>query len=190
MSSTPWTAEPSLASIPLYRFEGGWLSSFSTEVDAGRFVHFVVYVDGLEGFTVNGFTGSNGFPQALGHRIDEYFQRAIREASARKGFREGLLFIVLAGLGRNITFPLRLAPPPGWSVEPLSAADLVTVSHVKGLDLAAVFKVLEAKRRIEKAGIQFLNINGFLNLAAWADHLDGHLVPPNTEPGAGGPMVA
>ena len=190
VSSTPWTAEPSLASIPLYRFEGGWLSSFSTEVDAGRFVHFVVYVDGLEGFTVNGFTGSNGFPQALGRRIDEYFQRAIREASARKGFREGLLFIVLAGLGRNITFPLRLAPPPGWSVEPLSAADLVTVSHVKGLDLAAVFKVLEAKRRIEKAGIQFLNINGFLNLAAWADHLDGHLVPPNTEPGAGGPMVA
>jgi hypothetical protein len=182
VGNTRLIAEPAIARAQFQEFEGGSIALIVKEIDPGRFVHLLLFVDGLKGFAETGMAGANAGSDALGKRIDDYLQRAAAESAERTDFREALALIVVAGLGRNIVFPLRRHAPRGSWVEMISAADFVTISHLRRFDWAALWKLLESRRRIEEQQIHILNINGLLNLVAWADELDGHIVPPDCTP--------
>ena len=190
LSKTRLIAEPAIARVPFQEFEGGSIAPFMREVDPGRFVHFLLFVDGLQGFAETGMAGANARSDALGKRIDDYLEGAAVESAKRPDFREALLLIVVAGLGRNIVLSLRRHAPRRWWVEMISAADFVTLSRLRWFGWEALWKLLESRRRIEEQQIQILNINGLLNLAAWADELDGHLVPPDCVPQGGGDRLS
>jgi hypothetical protein len=67
--------------------------------------------------------------------------------------------------------------PENWRMESMAAHDLVTLSWSADFDCVSFWRILDAQRAIATLGIELLNLNGLLNLVAWAFENKGHLVP-------------
>jgi len=63
--TTPILGGSSLPQIGCRKVQGGWISTIVEEVDSGRFLHLVFFVDGLDDFPGNGLNGSNAHSDAL-----------------------------------------------------------------------------------------------------------------------------
>jgi hypothetical protein len=186
LSRTPVLGDRVLARLPFEDADGGSLSFFGGEVDVGRFVLVTLFVDGVAKFTEGGLSGVNPNAEGVGNRISYQLGRMAEEFCDPQRFVEGFLLIVFAGLGRNVAVEFLKTPPPGWMVETISAPDLVTLVHMPGLSWSALLSIVDAQRRLEELGLEFFNVSGLLNLVAWAEALDGHLVPQGAEPSTPG----
>ena len=163
---------------PLFeKITGGGIASVMAEVDPGRFLHAVFFVDGLDGFSRDGFGGMNVAPEALSAVVSSLLTRAALEAKQQAGFLDGLTLVVCCGYGRNFVLPLEDELPEAWRLQFVGAQDLNTLNWLHGFDALSIWRLLDARKAVEKRGVVLLNLNGLINLVAWARELDGHLIP-------------
>jgi hypothetical protein len=170
---------PAVGSVPLalQRIRGGQIGSLMKEADAGRFLHIVFFVDGLDGFSEGGLRGANTEPDVLAGALNELIRGAGSAARGNATFVDGLTLLVGCGYGRGLVLGLADELPAGWRLESISAHDLATLSWLFDFKLLSLWRIFEAKKSIEASGVEFLNLNGLLNLVAWALENGGHLVP-------------
>jgi len=91
--------------------------------------------------------------------------------------RDGISLFVAGGIGRGISCELTDGLPENWRLESIPAHDLVTLSWLSGFSGLSLWRLLDARNAIEQEGVTLVNVNGLLNLVAWAENLSGHLIP-------------
>lgn len=64
-----------------------------------------------------------------------------------------------------------------WRGEAMSVADLVRASSVEDMSIQRLWRLVSAEKALVDAGVELMNVNGVLNLFAWMQENDGHLVP-------------
>jgi hypothetical protein len=165
------------APLQFQRIPGGQISGVMTKIDPGRLLYLIFFVDGLAGYLEGGLSGANADPKALGWAVSEHLNQASTESSKQADFVSGICLLVGCGLGRSIALELETRLPDRWRFEMVSAYDLVTLSWLPGIDELYLWRLLDSLDAIRLQGAELLNVNGLLNLAAWCEHLDGHLVP-------------
>lgn len=155
----------------------GHVASMMTEFDAGRFLHLIFVVDGLEGFSEDGLGGMNADPETLGSIVSERIRTSAADASKQPGFRGGLSLIVSCGFGRGFAIELERRPQRAWRTESISVYDLLTLNWLPEFDALSLWRLLNGREALKRQGVTLVNVNGLPNLVAWARELDGHLVP-------------
>ena len=106
-----------------------------------------------------------------------HIQRAAKDASARPGFVDGLTLLVSCGYGRSLRVPVAKDFPENWRLETVAAHDLVTLCWLQDFDDMSFWRIFDAQKAIAGLGTELFNVNGLLNLIAWAFENKGHLVP-------------
>lgn len=175
--STPILGWRSGARIPFQRSPGGYLGAAMTQVDSGRFLHVLLCVDGLDGYEEGGLNGVNPCFQALSEAVGEHIKIAAADAAKSLGFRDGISVLAGCGFGRGAILALTGELPSHWRVEHIAAPDVVSLSWLNKFSPLSLWRLLDSRDAIEKQGVKLFNINGIINLFAWAKQLDGHLVP-------------
>lgn len=157
--------------------QGGYIAAAMTEVDAGRFLHLVFFVDAIDGFVENGLNGLNAQSDALPEALELQIRRASSGAKTETGFRSGISLLICCGFGRAFGLKLTDELPGLWRLEAVTAHDLITLNWVDEFTALSLWRLLDARQTMEEAGVDLLNVNGLLNLVAWSRQLGGNLVP-------------
>lgn len=146
-------------------------------IDVGRYLNLIFVMDTLQGITDNGFIGMYDGGEDLGSKLAHIIDDIQKNASAAPGFRDGITLLICCGVGRGIGMPLSLAPCENWRFEAISAHDLYTLSHISQFKPLDLWRLLDAQSKLSESGVWLQNMNGLLNLYAWGDSLNGHMVP-------------
>ena len=146
-------------------------------IDRGRYIHFLFFTDPLDDLNATGLADMNPASPVLGEEFDKRITAVQAEFSKQEGFRGGMTLIVGCGIGRGAMIGFGEADWPDWRVEYCSAYDFVTLSTTRGFKPATLWRMRDAKDRMEQLGATLQNINGLINLIAWMRSHDGHLVP-------------
>jgi hypothetical protein len=94
----------------------------------------------------------------------------------------GISLLVTCGIGRAIAVAFSRDLPERWRFESIAAHDPVTLSWVSDFDALSLWRLFGSREMLERQGTVLMNVNGILNLFAWANDLRGHLVPHNQLP--------
>ena len=169
---------------PLYfqQIDGGSITSVTSEIDAGRFLQIILYVEDLQGFAVSGLSEPRNDVGSLAPAVTRHIAAAYAEAVKRPGFTEGLTLLIGCGIGRPMLLLNDEEPPAGWALEMMSAYDFHTLCWVHDFNSISLFRLLSSVRALEREGVTLYNPNGLLNLVAWCRRLKGHLVPHSRIP--------
>jgi hypothetical protein len=176
-SNTPLLGDHGTPVIEFQRTDNALLAGVMKDVDHGLYMFFVFLVDTLEKFDVLGLKGANTEPAKLGSDIDQWIDEAYRQAREGADFREFLTLIIGCGVGRSIAAAFSSNVRENCRIEMISAPDLLTLSWVPDFKPLSLWRLLAGQDKLAKLGVSLQNVNGLLNLVAWARTLDGHLVP-------------
>jgi hypothetical protein len=171
-----------LIRIKFQRTKHGCFAGVVTEADVGRYLNLVFFLDTLEEFSSTGFVHPLPRPDGFADDLNEMILAGAKAAEEMEGFREGFALLVSCGVGRALAAPPPKSPGPNWRFEHISAADLETLSGLKGIGPLSLWRIIEAEERVGELGVQLQNVNGLLNLFAWMRELDGHIIPHGSLP--------
>lgn len=190
---TPLLGDKSGAPIRFMSSEHGLFASLAWEVDCGRHLHLLFFVDPLHGFEDGGLSGEFSAFSALADPIDEAIEPVYQHARCSPDFRDGFTLLIGCGIGRNVSLWLNNTERKGWQLETISAPDFWTLSWTPKMKPLHLWRIFSARDALAKRGLGLYNANGLLNLVAWSRHLAGHLVPhadvPDGWDGAGQLMI-
>lgn len=170
---------------PRPRFDPGPGAAFAemmSEVDQGRYLHFLFFTDDFTDVDETGLAGINPSSATIGDEFERRIDEARSSVSAREGFREGLTMIVGCGIGRGAAITFGGGEHTDWRVEFCSAYDLVTLSWAREFRPLSLWRILDARDRAASLGLHLQNVNGLINLVAWSRELGGHIVPHGNLP--------
>jgi hypothetical protein len=174
---TPILGGPTRAPLRFQKMKGGRISVVTTKFDAGRVLHLMFFVDGLDGFLEEGLNGTNADPSVLSSVVKEHLERVSSQGGNEAGFLGGICLLVGCGIGRSLIFSVEGKLPENWRFETISAYDLATLSWVPDFDRFSLWRLLDSVDAIGREGAALVNVNGLLNLVAQSEKLNGHLVP-------------
>jgi hypothetical protein len=160
----------------------GCFAGVVTEVDVGRYLNLVFFLDTLEEFSSTGFVHPPPRPDGFADALNQMLLAGATAAEKQDDFREGFALLVSCGVGRALAQPPPKSPGPNWRIEHISAADLETLSGLRGIGPLSLWRIIDAEERVGDLGVQLHNINGLLNFFAWMRKLDGHIVPHGSLP--------
>ncbi len=175
-SRTPVLGAGKMSRLAFFRIGTVHVAEARLKDDTGTSVQLIFIVDGLARYSEFGWAGVS----TVDSRAVEYVVARIRDAT--EGASNGASLIVHCGWGRGFAFALPEIRRTGWDVRHISAADLVTLSWCGEVNPLTIPRLLEAEAKLESAGVKLQNINGLLNLYAWAKFNDFHLVPHSDLP--------
>ncbi len=158
------------------------VAAIMVTIDTGRYLSFVFVVDPLDDFETTGIAGLQPSFAGVGHDVDLAVDHFCTEARQDPAFRDGITVVVGCGIGRGAMQLLEEETRPDWRVEHVGAAGLVTLSWLHRFKPLSLWRLLDAIDSVEAAGVELANVNGLVNLVAWARKLDGHIVPHETLP--------
>ena len=163
---------------PFEKMGGGRIASYVGEIDPGRFIHAIFFMDGLDGFLENGFNGMNADPDSLAETVRSLVTRVASDINERTGLIEGLLLVVFCGYGRTFALSLeRDLIPISWQLEFIAIHDLNTLNWLDDFNALSILRLQGAQEALSRQHVLLFNVNGLINLVAWARKLNGHLVP-------------
>jgi hypothetical protein len=172
------------------RVEGGHISCAAWQVDHGRPMVLMCLLDTLDGYEEGGLRGLYAPSEALRIRMEGAIAEAQEACAKNMALEQGLVLMVTCGIGRGAHYALDIYGRSQWDVVHLAAADLSTLESIPDMSLLQLWRILEGDRRLKAQGVRLENINGFLNLVAWGESLDGHLIPHKAIPsGASGQKI-
>ena len=146
-------------------------------IDIGRYLNLVFVMDTLQDFSEDGFMGMYDGGEDLGTTLARIIDETQEVGSADPEFRDGITLLVCCGVGRGIGMPLTLSPRDNWRIETISVHDLYTLSHINQFKPLDLWRLLDAQSQLSESNVWLQNMNGLLNLYAWGDSLNGHMVP-------------
>jgi hypothetical protein len=165
------------APLEFRKTDSGLFSGAMIKVERGRYLNFVFFMDTLDKFEDGGLAGYNPAVAGMEADLNAWIAHAIAEARTDPHFRDGMTMFVSCGIGRGAAVPFALAEQPNWRQDFVSAADLYTLSWVRNFRPLSLWRLFEGLDKIEQMGIVLQNINGLLNMVAWWQDLEGHLIP-------------
>lgn len=180
-SSTPILGWKMGAQFLFQKTPGGLIAEISTEVDTGHHLHIVIKMDELSGFENEGLSGFYKFEEAEENYIEKRTKEFRDKARQKADYKDGISLVITSGIGRGFYFSLPMQHDD-WRVMGLSAYDFHTLSWLDKFKPLSLWRLNEAQEKVAASGVTLMNINGLLNLVAWKDSLDGHLVPHDQLP--------
>ena len=166
-----------LKGLPFQKVEGALIGSAVREVEPGRVMQTILVIDDLAGFSETGLTEPTPNADSVLEAINQHRREGMSQGSDRPGFREGLVLVVLGGVGRAAVVGFEALEDSRWDIRIISAPDIDTLDSLDRVSALTLFRVSRAETLIEAMGAELHNINGFLNLVGWMRQLDGHLIP-------------
>lgn len=164
------------------RVAGGYFSCAAWQVDHGRPIILLCLMDTLEEYEEGGIRGLYAPSDALKARMEKAIAEAQDACVRNTSLEQGLVLTVTCGVGRAAHFALDIYERSKWEVIHLTAADFFTLESMQDMSLLELWRILDGNRLLEALGVKLQNINGFLNLVAWGESLDGHLIPHGAIP--------
>lgn len=175
-SRLPLLGGPTGAPVFFTTVGGVRLATFLQEIDAGRWINWMFFVDDFLGYDSGGMVGLNPGQARLDSVLETAAARNRAEAAGRPGFRSGVTVLVSCGWGRGMLL-VEPRATPGWRTVFISAADLDTMSRTREVTSLSLWRTLDNARAVHHAGVKLVVPNGFLNLWAWESELNGALAP-------------
>ncbi|WP_310460650.1 hypothetical protein [Sphaerotilus sp.] len=163
--------------LPFVHQSWGSLCAITQEIDAGRHLNMVFFLDDLIGFEEDGFGGAFHGGFELRTETCKAIESMQIGCERREGFKDGITLVIGCGIGRGVVLEGFHQPRPQWAWEFVGVCDLISLAHVDGVQLLDLWRVRRMESFLRQRGVMLQNMNGLLNLFAWADSLDGHLVP-------------
>ena len=153
------------------------VSAVCFAADKGRYISVHLFLPSAR------IHGGGGFK--VDYQVDDSVTRAIQQSvdaiqarlANQPDFRRGLAVLVGCGWGKGYVCEMPHLDDDRWRIQSMSAADLVLLSQVDGMDPRYFWRITEGFDVITKAGVHIQNINGILNLIAWVRSNRGHFVP-------------
>lgn len=176
-SQTPLLGSRARPEIEFKRTEHGLLSGIAQEIDVGRFLNIIFMVDTLEGFEVRGFVGAQTISGGIVGDIQSWIDHVAGVAVQSPRYRSGITLLVGCGFGRGLIGAPLTVKYPNWKLRFVGASMLSTIGWGRRMTPLHLWRLFEAQDKLRTLGVELHNINGLLNLVAWANSLDGHLVP-------------
>lgn len=162
--------------FPFVHASWGAMCCMSTTVDEGRELALVFILDSLDSFEEDGFGGVSMDTPVIQHEISRAVTAMQDDCAARDGFRDGVALVIICGVGRGAVLTA-LPRREHWETAHISAADFCTLSWSKEMKPLQLWRLFRIRKQLRNMGVWLQNMNGLLNLVAWADSLGGHLVP-------------
>jgi len=167
-----------LAPLPQMQKQGGvFFANMATWVDEGRLLHICFVVDSFVHYELTGMNGPNSDPMNFTQVIEDGIAQTHQSYSSKPNFRAGISLIVPCLWGRPISLEFDSVTDQRWRTEMISAPDLISMSWASDFTPLDFWSLLDAQDRLTKLDVHLLNINGLLNLYAWSESLEGHLIP-------------
>ncbi|QGW84405.1 zinc chelation protein SecC [Variovorax paradoxus] len=163
--------------LPFQRGSWGSICGVASEVDVGQHLAVVFVVDTLHDFHPEGLRGIFKPTDELRHQVEKAIAHVQKACSDTKGFERGVLLIVFCGVGRGAAFTLDAHDRSRWKVQNISAANFHTLGWMREMEPLQLWRLFRAQDQLTQMGVSLQNMNGLLNLVAWADSQHGHLVP-------------
>ena len=154
------------------------MREFVGSFDDGGYVHLIFVPDNFEAIAKGGLAGIHVLEGAVRERI----QDRAAALSGELDYRRGLTVLVHGGIGREFS-PVWADLPHGWHQLCVSAPDFMLLGSKTDFTAMRAWKLLQQVDDLEARGAVFPNLRGFLNLVAFAYHVDFELVPANMSPG-------
>lgn len=174
---TPLLGSRARPEIEFKRTEHGLLSGIAQEVDVGRSLNIIFMVDTLEGFEERGFVGAQAISGGVVGDIQSWIDHVAGAAVQLPRYRSGITLLVGCGVGRGLVAAPLTVEYQNWRVLFVGAPMLSTIGWGRKIAPLHLWRLFEAQDKLRTLGVELHNLNGLLNLVAWADSLDGHLVP-------------
>lgn len=159
------------------KVKGVWVLNLTRKLDTGRYLHMFYFLDDLADFAPE-FFGGMGANEGLSDAIEYCTNHAAKEISKDPDFIEGLTLVVGCGVGRGVMQGIPY-PPKGinWKIEALPIHDLETAYWHPDHSDRMFWQAIQNSDAVAEFGVELFNVNGLLNLIAWQNNLDGHMVP-------------
>lgn len=167
----------SIGEVKFQDMPWGTVCGIAHEQDEGHYIAMFFIMDTLEDFEDEGFTGM--------HMPDEESIKAIaglssdlqKQIAETPGFKSGMALFISCGVGRGKFALIEGEQIEGWKEIDLSAADFSLLSHTHEMEPLNLWRIEDMRERLSQLNVMLQNVNGFLNMYAWAESLEGHLIP-------------
>lgn len=156
---------------------GGALAGVVVPFDRGHFLvlHFVL--PSVENHELSWFKHPIEIHPTLQKALDYSIASNTQQLENSEDFRGGMHLVVMCGWGQGMAIPVTRPDGPRWRSDSISVADLIRLSVVEGISIQRLWRLVSAEKSLKQAGVELMNVNGMLNLFAWMQANDGHLVP-------------
>lgn len=182
LSELPLLGSLRNAPVRFQKVKSGYYASVMKQADKGRFINFVFFADNIGGFDKEGLNSINSNGKEITECIEKYIELSSQKAREQDDFRAGVTIIISCGWGRSVSRNIIERKFENWRIESISAHDLLTLSWLNNFKSLSLWRLLDAQDALKKHNVTIHNVNGLLNLVAWVQSLDGHLVPHGNMP--------
>ena len=160
------------------------LSTACFEADKGHYISTHFFLPSMRIHANGAFKVDYPVEDRLTDAIQRSLDAVHSRLTARPDFRRGLAVLVGCGWGKGYNLKKPHMDDDRWRSQHMSAADLVLLSHLDGMNPRYFWRIIRGFDVITKAGVHIQNINGILNLIACVRHNRGHFVPHDELPDA------
>ncbi|MDN8646961.1 hypothetical protein Q0S62_00795 [Stenotrophomonas indicatrix] len=157
--------------------EGGALAGVVVPFDRGHFVvlHFVL--PSVASHELGWFKRPIDIHPTLQKALNYSIASNTQQLESQDDFRGGMHLVVMCGWGQGMVISVTRPDDTRWRGEAMSVADLVRASSVEDMSIQRLWRLVSAEKALVDTGVELMNVNGVLNLFAWMQENDGHLVP-------------
>ncbi|WP_350025897.1 zinc chelation protein SecC [Pseudomonas fulva] len=152
------------------------------KIDHGLYINFAFILDNLKDFESSGFASINILSDDLREKLVNHIEEMQVKASLDPHFRGGINLIVGCGIGRGVAIDISVRPQPGWKLQFISAHDFYTLSNIQEFEPLNLWRMLQTQEKLKENNVHLQNMNGLLNLYAWSESLNGHMIPHTEVP--------
>ena len=158
-------------------------------VDSRVAFHYIFVLDDFKDYHDRGIAGTRIFD---GDYLNDRIKKASAYYKSEYDGCQGVSVIVLCGWGRMMAGGIDKGDIVDWKIEYMSSYQLATLSWLPGFKPLSLWRLMEARSSLIERNVHLRNVNGLLNLYAWAMSLDHHLVShadlPREYVGSSGPL--
>lgn len=167
------------------------ISSEPVEIEPGYWLHLVLAVDDLSGFSDGHFMGNAQGWERESANLNAAILRAETACKAQTGFKAGLTYIVMCGYGRGQRLGLTGASED-WYIEAASTYDTDVLGWCSDFSISDLFRLSITERDLAEKGFEVRHMNGLLAQVGDAIANQGHMIPHEALPDGipGGIIVA
>ena len=177
LADTPLFGGPLKVPIRWERVGNHRVSAACFAADKGHYISAHLFLPSVHTHSNGGFKVDYQVEDALTDAIQRSVDVVHSRLASRRDFRRGLAVLVGCGWGKGYISEMPHLDDDRWRLQSMSAADLVLLSHIDGMNPRYLWRITKGFDVITKAGVHIPNINGILNLIAWVRSNRGHFVP-------------